>query len=71
MGTIPADLMPNLFEPMAGASRAGRGGHGLGLGLHITREIVVAHGGTLSATSSDEDGTTFTVSLPRPKQAAM
>jgi K+-sensing histidine kinase KdpD len=69
MGTIPADVMPNLFEAMPGASRAGRG-HGLGLGLHITREIVAAHGGTIRAKSSDADGTTFSVTLPRPLQSA-
>ncbi len=38
---------------------------GLGLGLHITREIVRAHGGTVEVTSSAGEGTTFTVRLPR------
>ncbi|HVE53569.1 MAG TPA: ATP-binding protein, partial [Ramlibacter sp.] len=35
-----------------------------GLGLYITREIAVAHGGTIDVTS-DEEGTTFSVALPR------
>ena len=35
-----------------------------GLGLAIAREIVAAHGGTLTATSDPEKGTEFTVVLP-------
>lgn len=37
----------------------------LGLGLYITREIVVAHGGRVEITSTPQDGTTFTIRLPR------
>jgi len=37
----------------------------LGLGLYITKEIVVSHGGTIDVTSSEEDGTTFTARFPR------
>jgi signal transduction histidine kinase len=37
----------------------------LGLGLYITREIIVAHGGRIEITSTKEDGTTFTIRLPR------
>jgi len=37
----------------------------LGLGLYITKEIVVAHGGTIDVTSTKEAGTTFIVRLPR------
>jgi signal transduction histidine kinase len=32
--------------------------------LFIAREIVLAHGGTIRASSSAEDGTVFTVELP-------
>jgi signal transduction histidine kinase len=38
---------------------------GLGLGLYICREIVHSHGGTLLLDSTEADGTTFTVTLPR------
>lgn len=59
---IPADALPKLFEPFqrgGGKSRAG-----LGLGLYIVREIVLAHGGTIDVASS-EAGTFFEVRLPR------
>jgi sigma-B regulation protein RsbU (phosphoserine phosphatase) len=38
---------------------------GLGLGLYIASQIVLAHGGTLEATSIEDRGTTFTAVLPR------
>jgi signal transduction histidine kinase len=37
----------------------------LGLGLYITKEIVVAHGGSINVTSTEKGGTTFTASFPR------
>jgi hypothetical protein len=37
----------------------------LGLGLFIVREIVLAHGGTISVESSISAGTVFTIRLPR------
>ena len=40
----------------------------LGLGLYIVREIVTAHGGRITLSSSAEEGTTFTVKLPRDSQ---
>jgi signal transduction histidine kinase len=41
----------------------------LGLGLYITKEIVIAHGGTISVTSSRSAGTTFTARFPRTMKA--
>jgi signal transduction histidine kinase len=38
---------------------------GLGLGLFIVRQIVLAHGGDVSVESTATDGTTFIVCLPR------
>ena len=37
----------------------------LGLGLYISRQAIVAHGGTLTVTSTEKDGTTFTAKFPR------
>lgn len=38
---------------------------GTGLGLYIARKIVEMHGGSIGVTSTDDDGTTFTIELPR------
>jgi signal transduction histidine kinase len=78
---IPGDQVTRLFEPFIqgvsrGASRglASPGGagladrpRGLGLGLYIVRQIVAAHGGTVTVESSVERGTTFFVRLPRER----
>ena len=63
---IPAELLPSIFEPFRRCAEEGR--HptsGLGLGLFIVEQIVHGHGGTVSVRSSQEEGTTFTVRLPR------
>ncbi|HEX8434117.1 PAS domain S-box protein [Archangium sp.] len=62
---IPAELLPVLFEPYRQGPEAGAGRGSLGLGLFITRKIVLGHGGTLDVRSSAEEGTTFSVRLPR------
>jgi len=60
---IPAESLSKIFEPFwrhsVSASR-----NGLGLGLHICSQIVRAHDGRISVTSSREDGTRFTARLP-------
>jgi hypothetical protein len=61
---IPPDVVPRLFEPYMRTRRRGPR-PGLGLGLYIAAEVARAHGGTVRAESSAEDGTTFTVELPR------
>ena len=38
--------------------------HGNGLGLSVVRQIVEAHGGTVSAVSKEKAGSTFTIKLP-------
>jgi signal transduction histidine kinase len=64
-GTIPASIIPQIFDPFR-TTRERRGqSSGLGLGLFIVREIVRAHGGTVEVSSSDSAGTTVTVRLPR------
>lgn len=60
--TIPPAEIAVLFEPFRKRDRSRAG---LGLGLYIVREIVAAHGGTVSVSSEPEAGTTFTVALPR------
>ncbi|PTL80030.1 PAS domain-containing protein [Vitiosangium sp. GDMCC 1.1324] len=63
---IPAELLPELFEPFRrGEQRGSKPSSGLGLGLYIVQQIATAHGGTVAARSSREEGTVFTVQLPR------
>jgi PAS domain S-box-containing protein len=62
---IPPELLPRLFEPMErGTIQKDRVGRSIGLGLFIVRNIVQAHGGTITVRSGVE-GTTFIVRLPR------
>lgn len=63
-GTIPADVLPNIFEPFQSIRRGGRRGDGLGLGLFIARAIARAHGGQLEVSSAN-DVTQFQLKLPR------
>jgi signal transduction histidine kinase len=62
---IPPDLLPTLFDPFRGTKSRGERSHGLGLGLFITEQLVLAHGGQLDVRSTHDEGTTFTVRLPR------
>ncbi|WNG34472.1 PAS domain S-box protein [Archangium violaceum] len=62
---IPSELRTMLFEPYQRGQEAGEGRGSLGLGLYITRQIVLGHGGTLDVQSTEDEGTTFTVRLPR------
>ncbi len=63
---IPAELLPSIFDPFRGQSmRTARNQDGLGLGLFIVREIVRAHSGEIRVHSTEAEGTTFVVKLPR------
>jgi len=62
---IPPELAAMVFEPFWRAASGRRRHQGLGLGLYIANEMVLAHGGKISLTSTGEDGTTFRVRLPR------
>jgi two-component system, sensor histidine kinase and response regulator len=64
-GTIPADLLPQLFDPFRGARRQTGRTEGLGLGLYIVQQIVIAHGGNVDVQSGNDNGTTFIVRIPR------
>jgi signal transduction histidine kinase len=66
---IPPESLSKIFEPFwrhsVSASR-----NGLGLGLHICSQIVRAHHGSISVTSTQESGTQFTARLPLSSLAA-
>jgi PAS domain S-box-containing protein/excisionase family DNA binding protein len=63
-GIAPED-QAHLFEPFWRAASVEGAVSGMGLGLYISREIARAHGGTLTATSTLGEGSTFTLALPR------
>jgi sigma-B regulation protein RsbU (phosphoserine phosphatase) len=63
---IPPAVLPSIFQAFRKARtlRATRSS-GLGLGLFIAQQIAYAHGGSITVTSSENEGTTFVVRLPR------
>lgn len=63
-GAISANALPYIFEPFRRAPGA-RKNTGLGLGLYIVEQIVIAHGGHVKVCSNDADGTTFSLYLPK------
>jgi signal transduction histidine kinase len=65
---IPAEVLPRIFEPFTRASTGGEALKGVGLGLFIVQEIVAAHQGHISVSSTAEAGTVFRVTLPRTPQ---
>ena len=64
-GAIPPAILPTVFDAFSSAERRREHSRGIGLGLFIVREVVAAHGGTVHVTSSSDQGTTFSLSLPR------
>ena len=65
---IPAEMQDSIFDPFVSADAASSSAPtktGFGLGLFIVREIVNGHEGTVEVASTESEGTTFTVRLPR------
>ena len=57
----------SVFEPFQrGDNEAVGATTGIGLGLHIVRNLVVAMGGAITARRNEERGSTFSVRLPAP-----
>ena len=61
---IPEDHLPRIFEPFFSTKE-----QGTGLGLALTQQIVVEHGGRLEVDSRPGRGTTFVVRLPAARAA--
>jgi two-component system, sensor histidine kinase and response regulator len=63
-GCIPADLLPHVFDPFRGGQMPLTRGEGLGLGLYIVQQIVLAHGGSVEVDSAATH-TAFRIRMPR------
>ena len=62
---IPAEQLPRIFQKFFQAdNQAKASAKGTGLGLAIAKEIVEAHGGTISVFSKVGEGTKFTITMP-------
>jgi len=61
-GQIASETLLHLFEPFRFRREQTQG---LGLGLYIVKQIVLAHGGSVDVRSTRDEGTTFQVRLPR------
>ncbi len=62
---IPPEHLPLIFERFYRVSPGrGREDGGSGLGLSIVRSLVLAHGGRISASSHEGEGTTVAFWLP-------
>ena len=66
---IPVSKIKHIFEPLTRHEQNEQTDYSnktsLGLGLYITKEIVLAHNGTINVTSQKVEGTTFEIALPR------
>ena len=63
--TLPEEMQERLFDPMVSIRPTGTVRSHLGMGLHIVRLIVDAHGGTATARNNEaENGVVFEITLP-------
>jgi signal transduction histidine kinase len=58
---IPAAIQGRIFEPFVTHGKS----EGIGLGMAIVRNIVIAHGGNITFETAPDQGTSFLISLPQ------
>ena len=62
---VPEQEMPRLFERFHRIENTrSRSNEGSGIGLALVQELVQLHGGSITASSAEGEGTTFTIRLP-------
>lgn len=68
---IPAEALPQLFQRFYRAPNVdAQYISGMGIGLHVVKEIVTLHGGTIEVASQEGAGSTFTVVLPLAEESS-
>jgi signal transduction histidine kinase len=67
-GLIAPELLPTIFQPFRQGCERRRPGEGLGLGLYTVHMFVGAHGGSITVRSDAQQGTVFTLRMPRQPQ---
>ncbi|MBF0369830.1 MAG: response regulator [Magnetococcales bacterium] len=60
-GVVPEEIRDSFFEKYATSGKK----HGTGLGTYSARLMTLAQGGEMTMHTSEEDGTTVTVTLPK------
>ncbi len=63
---MTAEVAQKIWEPFFTT----KGAEGTGLGLDVARSIIEAHGGTIECVTAPNQGSTFTISLPRYESAS-
>jgi len=64
---IPDDVQDKIFDPFFTTKDIGKG---TGLGLNISYKIIENHQGSITVTSKENEGTTFTLKLPKRSNQA-
>lgn len=69
---IAAEDIPSLFQRFHRTASARQSAiHGIGLGLYIVKQLIAAHGGQITVTSTLGGSTTFRISLPVAKPSGV
>ena len=58
---VPRDILPRIFDPFFTTKDVGRG---TGMGLAVTYDVIIAHGGTIECRCPEAGGTVFAITLP-------
>ncbi len=61
---MPVSVLPNLFHKFYRSHRSRETVAGTGIGLYICKAIVASHGGSITARSIENEGSTFSFTLP-------
>jgi signal transduction histidine kinase len=68
---IPPEMLPRIFDMFAQVHRNSEFSQGgLGIGLSLVRSLVLLHGGSVEVVSAPNQGSEFTVRLPRGSETS-